>query len=131
MDSDGNPLIDASLLVNLSESERSEALAAAAAAKRAEERAEQRALQRAIERKRQERLAEQQREHEVEAERLKKRGLGDGSGVNGGDGEGENGGRVKFIPKKRRVGITRTNGNSQTNVRKIISDGENQLYRDI
>ena len=130
MDSDGNPLIDASLLVNLSESERSEALAAAAAAKRAEERAEQRALQRAIERKRQERLAEQQREHEVEAERLKKRGLGDGSGVNGGDGEGENGSRVKFIPKKRRVGITRTNGNSQTNVRKIISDGENQLYRD-
>ena len=48
-------LIDPSLLANLSESERAEALAAAAAAKRAEERAEERALQRAIERKKQER----------------------------------------------------------------------------
>ena len=62
--SDDTPLIDPSLLAKLSESERSEALAAAAAAKRAEERAEQRAIERALERKRQERLQEQNLERD-------------------------------------------------------------------
>jgi ATP-dependent RNA helicase DDX23/PRP28 len=50
-DDTATPLIDPDLLATIPESEREEALAAAAAARRAEERAEQRALQRALEKK--------------------------------------------------------------------------------
>ncbi len=113
-------LIDPSLLSNLSESERAEALAAAAAAKRAEERAEQRAIERALERKRLERLQEKEREREFEKDRLKKRGLGtaveeSGHGVSSGGGNGSSG--IRFVPKKRRgIAAATTKNDSSTEV---------------
>lgn len=113
------PLIDPSLLANLSEAERAEALAAAAAAKRAEERAEERAIQKALERKKQERLLEQQREREAEIERLKKRGLGSSSNGTLGGNDDDNGlNKIVFVPKKRRKdqGIVEQESNSSSSL---------------
>lgn len=106
-----NSIINPDLLLNLSESERAEAIATAEAARRAEERAEERAIQRALERKKQERLLEKQKEREAELERSKKMGgVGSRSSIdsvlNGGAGGGGDDGldKIVFVPKKRRVG---------------------------
>lgn len=114
-------LIDPSLLANLSESERAEALAAAAAAKRAEERAEERALQRAIERKKQERLLEQEREREAELERLKRGSLSSSGLVVSGSDDNNGLNKIVFVSKKRRTELKDT-GNSDSGTLSSLSN---------
>uniref|UniRef100_A0A7S3QF64 Helicase ATP-binding domain-containing protein n=1 Tax=Chaetoceros debilis TaxID=122233 RepID=A0A7S3QF64_9STRA len=117
------PLIDPSLLKNLTEVEKDEALAAAAAAKRAEERAEQRMLERAMERKRLEREKERALELEHQRTRMNEvsglarmnHAISSSSGVNGiehrsgslddndGGSNGNSSNKVVFISKKRRA----------------------------
>lgn len=84
-------LVDPSLLKDLNEDERKEALAAAAAAQRAEERAERRALERALQRK------EMERKREVSAAQ---RNISSAAVLDGMDGA--KGGGIVFVPKKKR-----------------------------
>ena len=111
------PLIDPSLLENLTEAERAEALAAAAAAQRAEQRAAQRAKEReqlaeqaAIAEAEEQRRRERERERSMEKERMGKVAalkLANVMGV-GEDGDGNDG--LNFVG--RNGGIAATIGDS-------------------
>lgn len=87
---DDDPLVDPSLLENLTDEQRKEALAAAAAAKRAEERAERRALERAMAAKEAERRKEREQAEEQQQRRMEK--------TNGVSGQG-----VVFVSKRKRA----------------------------
>jgi ATP-dependent RNA helicase DDX23/PRP28 len=95
------PLIDPSLLAGLSESDRKEALAAAAAAQRAEERAEQRALERALKRKEEERRREREVEEERQEQRLLQKQQQQRQGAL--SGEEDAAPSLVYVPKRRRL----------------------------
>jgi hypothetical protein len=94
------PLIDPALLAGLSESDRQEALAAAAAAKRAEERAEQRALERALKRKEEERRRERGLE---EAQQRIKQQQQQQQGAQIGERDISHSPALVYVPKRRRL----------------------------
>jgi hypothetical protein len=101
------PLIDPALLAGLSESDRQEALAAAATAKRAEERAEQRALERAVKRKEEERrrereLDEQQQQQQQQQRRRQHLQLQQ-QGTQIGEGDMSHAPSLVYVPKRRRL----------------------------
>mmetsp|Transcript_5983 Transcript_5983/g.11704 ORF Transcript_5983/g.11704 Transcript_5983/m.11704 type:complete len:771 (+) Transcript_5983:122-2434(+) len=110
------PLIDPALLANLTASERTEALAAAAAARRAEQRAAQRAKereqdaeQRAISEALEQKKRERERERELEIERMAKAAsLKMGGASNAIEGERELG----LLRNRGNGGIVATGGNS-------------------
>ena len=90
-------LLDPSLLKDLTEEQKKEALATAAAAKRAEERAEQRAIERALKQREKERLLQQQREKASE----KRMQIGSIVSQHGGSKQPEKE-RLVYIPQTKR-----------------------------
>ena len=134
------PLIDPSLLADLTESERAEALAAAEAAQRAEKRAEERAKQRAVQQasssdvkvsggetltEEQEeeraiaealerRMRERQRERNAEKERLMG-AVSRTAAVIGSDNKGSNGGGGLMFVSKRKRGVGQISSNDDKN----------------